>query len=114
MGIDYTAIFGIGYKITSPIDENDESTYRQYLDYVIENMYDFGKFIRKTSKYWIDKTGDDVSGDEEDHEWYIFLKEPFENDFNLMKQQEELLEYCNDMKIEIKSKFDLHGGLYID
>jgi len=113
MGTDYTAVFGIGYEITPPIDENDESTHRRYLDYIVEDMYDFEKFVTKTSKYKICGTGDILNGNEEDFRCYIFLKEPFDHGEDLTPLKKELVKYCKIMKIEVRSDFGLHGDLRI-
>ena len=58
MGVDYTAMFGIGFQIKPPIDENDKTTYRSTLDGEIDNMYDFGKYVCDSSKYRIEEVGD--------------------------------------------------------
>jgi hypothetical protein len=113
MSINYDAIYGLGYQIECPIDENNEDTYRYTLDGLMRDMFDFSKYVRSSSKYYLTETGDTF--DTEETEWYIFLKEGFPKypDVDLTDAVKKLTEYCQEMKFNIIGKFGLHGGLRI-
>ena len=111
MGIDYTAPFGLGYKIKPRIDEDDENTYMHTPDGVLEDMFDFRRYVSKSSKYIICEIGNRY--DDDDTEYYIFIKNPFDSGYNLEKEIETLDEYCNEMGIDTLSKFDCYGGLCV-
>lgn len=110
MGVDFSAHFGLGYKIECPIDEENESTYRGTLDGIMDNMYDFSKYVRSSSKYLLLEVG---SIYENEMEWYIFIKYPFDYGFDLTKEIEKLTDYCKNMEFKTVGNFGCYGGLYI-
>lgn len=110
MGVDFEANFGLGYKIERPIDEEDANTYRQTLDGIIEDMYDFSEYVKKSSKYVICEVGDTYDNESE---WYIFIKYPFEHGFDLTTDVKKLDEYCESMDIKTIGHFGCLGGLLI-
>lgn len=111
MGVDFDANFGLGYKIECPIYENKKETYRETLDGVIEDMYDFKKYVKKSSKYILCEVGDTYDNDET--EWYIFMKHPFEHSFDLTDEVTKMTEYCRNMGIKTIGRFGCYGGLLI-
>lgn len=112
MGVDYESIFGIGYEIDIPIEE-DESTYRLTPDgRLIEDMYDFSQYVRESSRYWLAETGN-IYECEPEMKWYIFIKESnFSPD--LTEEKEKLDKYCQEMHIRTRGEFGLYGGMLID
>jgi hypothetical protein len=110
MGIDYRANFGLGYKIESPINESDENTHRHTPDGVIDNMFDFSRYVRSSSKYLLLETG---CAYDDNTDWYVFIKNPFDCGLDLTKEVEELTEYCKNMGFKTVGQFDCHGGLRI-
>ena len=111
MGVGYNANFGLGYKISCPIDENDENTYWHTIDGIISDMFDACEFVKKSSKYRICKIGDTY---EEKPDYYIFIKYPFEHGFDVTNDVKKLDEYCKSMGIKTIGRFGCYGGLLID
>lgn len=99
MGVYYTSIFGIGYKIAEKVFE-DDTCMDEYLDDMCNDKF----------KYF--QTGEgDYTG--ESNEWYVVLKNPFEKTLDLTDQKNELYNFLTDNGIEIIGDFGLKGGLYV-
>ena len=101
MGVDYSANFGIGFKIKADIDENDELHITEYLDELIDK-----------SKYsWFEVGEAAYIGGE--NEYYVVLDEIKPID-TLEKRVEELKQHLLSEKFVIDSEeFDLVGGLHV-
>jgi hypothetical protein len=111
MGVDYTANFGLGYKIECPINEQDENSYiKTPDDGVMSDMFDFARYVKKSSEYFLIETGNTYSGESE---WYIIIKNPFAYGLNLINVCAKLTDYCRHMGFEIIGNFGCHGGLRI-
>lgn len=114
MGIEYKANFGLGFKISPPIDENDKETYRHTLDGLLEDMYDFAKYVKKSSHYVILTVGD-IYEPNAKIEYFIFIKgcHLFEFGYDLTEAVKELEKYCKNTNIKTIGKFGLYGELFI-
>jgi hypothetical protein len=99
MGVDYRSRFGIGYKISEKVFEDD--TYMdQYLDDLCKDKYTY--FETGEGSY----TGNS-------NEWYVVLKNPFEKTLDLSEQKDTLYNFLTDNNIEIIGDFGLQGGLHV-
>ena len=101
MGVDYNVNFGIGFKVKSDIDENDELHMTDYLDELIDE-----------SKYsWFEVGEADYVGGK--NEYYVVLDElkPINT---LEKRVAELKQHLLSENLIIDSEeFDLVGGLHV-
>jgi hypothetical protein len=101
MGVDISALFGIGAKVIGFKKEyNDEEiSFEENLDNLLEE-----------SIYAYDKIGDEnYSGDPD--EYYIDILNPFKDGFNITEKVKKLKLFCEEKGIEIE-EIGLYGGLY--
>ena len=97
MGTYYRAVFGIGVKLNS-VDECDEDI-QEYL----ENL-------TKGTDYFYDRSGDECSG-KGDH--YLFINSPFKDGYDITNKVEEFKKWLDDNKITHKNKINVVGQLNI-
>jgi hypothetical protein len=105
MGVDYSAKFGIGYKIkvANEIveDEYDGDTY-ECLDNILEEREGVNFF----------STGSEVYGGEP-NEYYLIADETFAKGLDLTHIKQFLDEIIDSSALERDSEFGLVGGLKI-
>lgn len=101
MGVDYTAIFGMGYQVAEKVlDEDDDFYMDEFLESLCEDKFEY--FDTGQGSY----TG-------ECNQWYVVLKDPLKETLDLTEQKNELLKFLNDNEIDIIGNFGLQGGLLI-
>ena len=95
MGVDYTANFGIGFKIKK---------YDDFEELIEENL---------NNKYsWFEAGDESYTGIENEH--YIVVKEPFKHGFNNLETvKNELESHLIDIGLAIDGDFGVVGGLLI-
>ena len=99
MGVDYTAKFGIGYKISDKVFE-DDNCMDEYLGEICDDRFDYFE------------TGSSNYGGEA-NEWYLCLKYPFNDTLDLTYQKLMLDNFIQENNLEPISEFDIQGGLLI-
>ena len=99
MGVDYSAVFGIGVKITSFPDE-------------VEDVYEFmDDTLDGTDFRWGESGEGAYSGEEND--FYIFINQPFENGIDgLTAKAIDLIEFVKGKGLTT-TEVDVVGGLHI-
>lgn len=106
MGVDYSAEFGIGYKIkvaTEVIQEEYDGDTSGYLQDIIENFVDGVTYF---------ETGSEVYGGDE-NEWYLVIEEPFADGLDLTHIKECLDDIIDSSDLERDSEFGVVGGLLV-
>lgn len=106
MGVDYSAKFGVGYKIkiaTEVVEEEYNGDVAGYLQDIIEN------FVNGVTYF---DTGSEVYGGEE-NEWYLIVEEPFTDGLDLTHIKACLDDVIDSTDLERDSEFGVVGGLLI-
>jgi len=101
MGVDTSASFGIGAKVTGFKKEyNDEKiSFEENLDNLLdESIYTYEVV-----------GGCDYSGNPND--LYVNIPNPFKDGFDITEKVKKLKLFCEEKGIEIEG-VDLYGGLY--
>lgn len=100
MGVDYSANFGVGFRIKADIDENDELNVIDYLEELID-----------VSKYnWFEVGDGNYTG--KDNDYYVVLDDI--KPINTLEDRiEELREHLLSEHFIIEEDWDLVGGLEI-
>ncbi|MBK8473284.1 MAG: hypothetical protein IPL33_14695 [Sphingobacteriales bacterium] len=105
MSIDYSANFGVGYKVALP-----SST--KYPDEFIENAL---SSVGKTHKIdWFDTGSDYMPPEYDNKEYFVVLSEPFKDGTEaFVRRASALKEILQECGLEVIGEFDVVGGLCI-
>lgn len=97
MGVDYEAVFGIGVEVEAVDDEDKETD----LGEKIERL-DYKDLYRYRS-----------AGDNYDEKYYIFMKNPFDNGYDITEKVWDFCEWLKDNKVIYKGRVDICGDLCV-
>ncbi len=101
MSVDYSAEFGIGYRV-SPSEDLPEGDIEDFESY-LEAELDCGPFY--SFSY-----GDTYQGEE----WFcVVITKPFETTLNLELKRGQLLNKLNQMGVDVDGEFGEVGGLRV-
>lgn len=103
MGVDYTSHYGVGIKIQLPTFEEEHEYYQDeesWLDQTLGEEYDY--FDIGEGSY----TG-------EENEFYVCLKNPFKDGYDITERVREMKTFLFDNNIEFFGEVDEVGGLLI-
>jgi len=103
MGVDYTGNYGIGLRIQLPIFEEEHQYYEDeesWLDQILGEEY-----------YYFDVGEGSYTG--EDNDYYVCLKKPFKDGYDILDKVVELKKFLSDNGIEFFGEVDEVGGLLI-
>jgi hypothetical protein len=106
MGVDYTAKFGIGYKIKvakEVVEDKYDGDTHEYLHDIIDNFVDGVTYF---------ETGSEVYGGDE-NEWHLVVEEPFADGLDLTHIKACLDDIIESSDLERDSDFGVVGGLLI-
>lgn len=105
MGVDYSANFGIGFKLVRKEFEEGhefEGDFHGYIDHKLEGTV-YGYF----------SVGSEMYTDDE-NDFYVILDNPFENGIDGLRQKtNELIDFLDGNDIEYDGEIDVVGGLEI-
>lgn len=104
MGVDYTGNYGVGIKIQLPIFDEEHEYYEDeesWLDQILGEEYSY--FDIGAGSY----TG-------EENEFYVCLKNPFKDGYNITEKVERLKTFLSENGIKSFGEVDEVGGLLID
>lgn len=112
MGVDYTASYGIGYKVNVTITEKVKESEFWCKDYEELDVWSFLDNILENTEYSYFQTGSECySGDPNEH--FICIDNPFNNGLDLTNKAKELTGFLKKHEIETLTPFDIIGGLEI-
>jgi hypothetical protein len=104
MGVDYTGLYGVGIKIQLPTFDEEHEFYEDeesWLDQILGEEYSY--FDVGAGSY----TG-------ESNEFYVCLKNPFKDGYNILDKVVKLKKFLSDNEIKFFGEVDEVGGLLID
>lgn len=95
MGIDYDSNFGIGVYVDVPYDDvnGEDIDQEEWLDDLLNNTpYEYSTYGMFDEEYF-----------------FIYIKEPFEDGYDIRDKVKALEEFLNENKIDF-DKIDVVGG----
>lgn len=105
MGVDYSAHYGIGIKITLPGFDEDHEWFENELGWLEE-------ILENTDYFYFEVGDENYTGERND--LYLCIKNPFKDGYCALEEKaSKLLQFLQENKIEFKGKVDIVGGLEI-
>lgn len=105
MGVDYSAHYGIGIKITLPEFDEDHKWFEDELGWLDE--------ILESTGYFYFEVGDSMYTGKS-NKFYICIDEPFSEGYcGLKEKADKLLEFLQENEIKFEGKVGIVGGLEI-
>lgn len=108
MSVDYTANFGIGYKIKKVSEDKLEKYGGDFSEYLTDLLKNFVKGVTYFETGW-----SRYESSNESEEWFLTVEEPFVDGLDLTHIKACLDDIIDSTDLERDSDFGVVGGLLV-